>query len=445
MAKKKNRRPTRRVILPGYSRRKAARRARAVSDTAGGLVFPLAEHTVDFAGRMAVKLGRGISSVAGAATASRRHRKAAAGKGRAGQASGVTVVSDNNPFQPVDMGGTRRVSFRDVVGLDNVKEEIRDRIIIPLRHQVQAKALGITSFGGNCLLVGPGGNGKSLIAHAMANELGMTVFEVTTSSIIRSSQQGSVERVDMLFDAIARYPRVLVVMNEAEGILRDTESPILQAVNSEWLTRSSGHISGSGSKNIIVMVGTSNKPAMFRPAMRRSGRFSMIFVGLPDMECRTELFRNALEGKPSEGLDIMYLASKTRLASCADIADANDGMVQRALRRTLTRDMRARYALFNHFVLGKPFPSSWDREKKARYLGHFFPSGAPSESMIADIRGLGALSDEEKRIIFDKLLSQKPLPLRMEDFLPLLDNFKPSVEEKDLKEWYSDGRLEELT
>jgi len=382
---KKIRRPP---PLPGYSRRRWAKRGRAVADFIGGLLFSFAESFVDFLTRSVIKGGRGLLSLVSRIRSWYRQRKETDHMTRKlCAAPGTVQVVQNEPaFRPVDRTIIQTVRFRDIIGLTGPKNEI-SRAMLPAVYREKAGMLKIVA-GGGILLVGPGGNGKSLLAKATANEVGddVAVFEVTPADIIRRTQQDSLDRVRELFRVVRGYPQVVIVINEVEGIVRESSSPIIQAVNAQLLTETSGFLGESERTNrMLLLIAMTNKPELMRPEAKRTGRFGgQIFVGLPGLEDRRELFERSMRDVPSTGeINYSALAAKTRFCSCADIADERGGVVAKAKRVALQRS--------------------------------------------TVLKG-NAVS-----------------PVCMLDFTEVLFDFRPSIPVADLRRWYPDGQLGQLT
>lgn len=292
----------------------------------------------------------------------------------------VAVVQNEPIFKPVDKRIIQRVTFRDVVGLNTPKQEVMARVITPLLHQDKARVLKIVE-GGGLLLVGPPGNGKSMLAKAVANEINMAVFEITTADIIKRSQENSVKRVRELFRIARSFERVVIIINEIEGIIRESNSPINQAVDTQFMNETDGFLNANEKNKMVMLFGTSNKPEVMRAAAKRTGRFDeVIFVGVPYIHARKRILEKAMSGVPaSDDINYEYLASQTRLFSCSDLSK---GLVQKAKRVTL-------------------------------------------------LRSTGLCKNEVN-------------PVCMQDFLTALKESRPSVSRKDLFKWYPAG-LESIT
>jgi SpoVK/Ycf46/Vps4 family AAA+-type ATPase len=359
------------ITLPGSSRRKWAKRGRGVGDFIMSLLFSVSEHIVDAGIRCTKRAGSGIAAM---------HRKRSQNKAAQKSRSPILLAAAQSMFTPVDKSKIQKVRFNDVVGLAGAKKEIRIRAMTPLQHMDKARLLKIVE-GGGVLLVGPPGNGKSMLAKAVANEANMTVFEITAADILKSSQEASVKRVQELFRTVRRYKRVVIIINEIGGFLRKSNSNIQQSVNSQFLNETSGFLGENGSDNVLLMVGTSNIPEIMRAALKRTGRFDeVIFVGLPLIDERRNILVNSMDGVPAaDDIDFDLLAERTRLFSGADLAD---GLVQKAKREALLRS-----------------------------------TGLPKGQVM---------------------------PVCIQDFMTALEGSGPSVSDEDLTKWYPNG-LDALT
>gem|GEM_PF-1843172 len=301
-----------------------------------------------------------------------------------------TITAAEPMFIPVDKNTIRKVSLDDVIGLGDAKEEINEMAIKPVDFADKAKQLNIVE-GGGIILVGPKGNGKSLLAIATANSLlaaaaangvDMVVFEITAADIIRRSQAACANRVRELFRTVRMFERVVLIINEFDGLTNE-KSPIQRSFNTQFLNETDGFLEISRNNKMLMMIGTSNSPKLIPDAVNRPGRINkMIFVGLPDMDARKSILIKAMEDvSVSDDIDYERIASETRLFSCADLVNE---LVQAARRH-----------------------------------------------------------DGYARSV--KLPKNQVHPVCMADFTAALAKTKPSTTAEELAIWYPDGRLEKLT
>lgn len=229
------------------------------------------------------------------------------------------------------------VTFGSVIGLEDAKQEIRLRTILPLKYPDQAGMYGVHS-GGGLLLFGPPGCGKTLLAAATANELEAAVFlHIRPSDLISSSVGASERKIAELYRHIAKAPSSVLFLDEVDSLVpsrRANSSTIMKRVISEFLSQIDGlekknarH--GDGSFHLAIFA--TNWPEGVDPAFLRPGRCDVrIFVGLPDMAARKAILHGAFAGRPvAADVDLEALASETEGYSGADLvalADAAAGL-----------------------------------------------------------------------------------------------------------------------
>lgn len=219
-----------------------------------------------------------------------------------------------------------KVRFDDIAGLDDVKEEIRIRMIYPFTHPEKATKFGIRK-GGGLLLYGPPGTGKTMMAKAIAAELDATFFTVKPSEIMSKWVGEAEQNIDKLFDAARDCERAVIFVDEVEALIpkrRDSGSTVMQRVVPQILAELEGF--DSDTRPPLLFVGATNEPWALDPAVLRPGRFDeKIYVPLPDKPARKKILEMNLIGKPIEDdVDLDYLAETLDGYSGADIRNICD-------------------------------------------------------------------------------------------------------------------------
>ena len=203
---------------------------------------------------------------------------------------------------------TSNVTFKDVAGISEVKEELVE-IVDFLKNPEKYKAFGIDLPKG-VLLVGPPGVGKTLIAKALAGEAGVPFFYQSGSSFVQMYVGVGAKRVRDLFNkAKMNAPSIIFIdeidaLGKARGNLRNEER---EATLNQLLTEMDGFESSSG----VIVIGATNKVELLDEALLRPGRFDRrIFVDLPGLKDREEILKVHLKGRPFKG-DISNIAKIT--------------------------------------------------------------------------------------------------------------------------------------
>ena len=259
--------------------------------------------------------------------------------------------------------------FDDVAGLDDVKEDIRLKMLYPLQHADLAAKFGINA-GGGVLLYGPPGTGKTMLAKATAGEIDATFFVISPADILSKWVGEAEQNIKKLFDAAAAEPRAIIFIDEIEALVparRDDGSSVMQRVVPQILQGMEGF--GKQAGQPILFMGATNVPWQLDPAVLRPGRFDeKVFVPLPDQAGRLKLLDVYLSHRPLAGdVDLDGLAKRLDGYSGADIkhlcdraaaipflqsvARGEDGMITHEIlsdvidevRPSVTREMIARF------------------------------------------------------------------------------------------------------
>ena len=222
------------------------------------------------------------------------------------------------------------VSFDDVVGLDAVKEQIRDMVIYPRQYRELYERFR-KKEGGGILLYGPPGNGKTMIAKAIAHETGSAFFPIKFSDL-GSKWFGETEgRIKSLFEEARRAQSAVIFFDEIDAIAtKRTESSAMDRVVAELLTQIDGINRSEG--NLTILAAT-NKPENLDPAILRPGRFDeKIYIPLPDEKARAAMLEKRLCGVPSTVTDFAQLAALCDGFSGAELAHVCERAKQRVIR-----------------------------------------------------------------------------------------------------------------
>lgn len=213
------------------------------------------------------------------------------------------------------------VRFADVAGLEDVKEQIRLKLIYPFTHPEEAKRFGVRS-GGGILLYGPPGTGKTLIAKAIAGELDATFFTVKPSEVMSKWVGEAEQNINALFEAAREHERAIIFIDEVESLLprRGGVSSVMNRVVPQFLAELDGM---AGRHAGLLMIGATNMPWMIDDAAMRPGRFDeKIYVPLPDLAARLRILELNLKDRPlAADVDLPALAVRLAGYSGADVVE----------------------------------------------------------------------------------------------------------------------------
>lgn len=226
----------------------------------------------------------------------------------------------------------------DVAGLDDVKQELRDKVIEPFLHPEAYEKFKV-KIGGGILMYGPPGNGKTFIAKAIAGELDAAFFNVNASAI-KDKYVGETEKnIKKLFDEARGHERAVIFLDEMDALLSKRGNRKVATVN-EFLAQLDGLVKNT---NCLLVLGATNKPWVLDEAVIRPGRMGThIYVGPPDAPARKAMLAYNLKGVPvAADLDFDEVVKQTDSYSGADLAEICDRAKRAALKRQLGGEAEA--------------------------------------------------------------------------------------------------------
>src|ERR1700751_1888985 len=223
------------------------------------------------------------------------------------------------------------ISFADVGGMEEVKEEIRMKIIYPLQNRDLFRAYG-KKIGGGVLLYGPPGCGKTLISQATAGEIRSNFISVALHQILDLYIGNSEKNLHQLFQSARDNAPAVLFFDEVDALAadrKDFRESAMRTVINQFLAEMDGNVRGNEG---ILILGATNAPWHLDPAFRRPGRFDrIIFVPPPDESARKSIVDILGRDKPIKNLDAFALAMQTREYSGADLKSMFDIATERAL------------------------------------------------------------------------------------------------------------------
>ncbi len=217
-----------------------------------------------------------------------------------------------------------RTSFKDVAGLEGAKEEVEE-IVDFLKHPEKYTSLG-GKIPKGALLVGPPGTGKTLLAKAVAGEAKVPFFSLSGSDFVEMFVGVGASRVRDLFKQAKDKSPAIIFIDEIDAIGRARGKNNMTGSNDErenTLNQLLTEMDGFGTNTNVIVLAATNRADVLDKALMRAGRFDrQIYVDLPDIRERKEIFEVHLKPiKTSETLDLDFLAKQTPGFSGADIAN----------------------------------------------------------------------------------------------------------------------------
>ena len=218
---------------------------------------------------------------------------------------------------------TNKVTFADVAGCDEVKEEVQeivDYLKSPNRYQ---------SLGGRVphgiLLAGSPGTGKTLLAKAIAGEAGVPFFSISGSDFVEMFVGVGASRVRDMFEQAKKNAPCIIFIDEIDAVGRQRGAG-LGGSNDEreqTLNQLLVEMDGFESNHTVIVIAATNRPDVLDPALQRPGRFDrQVVVPLPDIRGREQILKVHAKKVPlDESVDLTSLARGTPGFSGADLAN----------------------------------------------------------------------------------------------------------------------------
>ena len=337
---------------------------------------------------------------------------------RSSRMSGENVLSFGRSRAKIVGEDKTGVTFGDVAGANEAKEELQE--IVEFLKEPER----FTSLGGKipkgCLLMGPPGCGKTLLARAVAGEAGVPFFSISGSDFVEMFVGVGAARVRDLFNTAKQKAPCIIFVDEIDAVGRHRGTGLggghderEQTLN-QLLVEMDGF---DGRKGVIVIAAT-NRPDILDPALLRPGRFDrQVVLDAPDLQGRHAILKIHARGKPlASDVDLELLAKRCPGFSGADLANVmNEAALLAARRRRHDIGRKECEEAVERVVAGPERKSRIINEREKRILayhelGHAlvarFTEGADPVHKVSIIpRGKGALGytltlpDEDRYII----------------------------------------------
>ena len=254
---------------------------------------------------------------------------------RQAQGSNAQAMSFGKSKARTFAGNRPAVSFDDVAGVDEAKEELQE-VVEFLKFPEKFAALGARIPRG-VLLLGPPGTGKTLLSRAVAGEAGVPFFSISGSEFVEMFVGVGASRVRDLFDQAKRNAPCIVFVDEIDAVGRMRGSGLGGSHDEREQTLNQILVEMDGfdtNTNVIVLAAT-NRPDILDPALLRPGRFDrQVILDRPDIRGRAAILEVHAKGKPlQDDVDLMVLAKQTPGFTGADLANLINEAAILAARR----------------------------------------------------------------------------------------------------------------
>lgn len=239
------------------------------------------------------------------------------------QGGGSKVMQFGKSKARVVMDDKNKVTFEDVAGADEVKEELEE-IVEFLKSPKKFNEIGAKIPKG-VLLYGPPGTGKTLLARAVAGEAGVAFFSISGSDFVEMFVGVGASRVRDLFEQAKKNAPCIIFIDEIDAVGRQRGAGVGGGHDEreQTLNQLLVEMDGFNSNEGIIILAATNRPDILDPALLRPGRFDrQVTVDRPDVKGREEILKVHVRKKPlASNVDLAVIAKQTAGFTGADLAN----------------------------------------------------------------------------------------------------------------------------
>jgi transitional endoplasmic reticulum ATPase len=228
------------------------------------------------------------------------------------------------------------LKFKDIAGLDDVKERIKEAIVYPFKYPDEYRYFGVRG-GGGILLYGPPGCGKTMLAAAAAGECDAVFINLKISDIKDKYVGESEKKIKDVFNLARGYERAIIFFDEIDALAGErsgSQEGHERSLVNELLSQMDG-LEAKGTEKRYLVLAATNRPWDVDIALRRAGRFdTTVFIPHPDRTAREKIFAIGLADKPCR-VDVAELAAMTDGYASAEIIDICEKAARIPLRERI--------------------------------------------------------------------------------------------------------------
>ncbi|MHB8377847.1 MAG: ATP-dependent zinc metalloprotease FtsH [Dehalococcoidia bacterium] len=314
-------------------------------------------------------------------------------------------------------GNKPTVTFQDVAGVDEAKEELAE-VVEFLKYPEKFAALGARIPRG-VLLVGPPGTGKTLLSRAVAGEAGVPFFSISGSEFVEMFVGVGASRVRDLFDQAKRNSPCIVFVDEIDAVGRQRGAGLggSHDEREQTLNQILVEMDGFDTNTNVIVIAATNRPDILDPALLRPGRFDrQVILDRPDSRGRQMILEVHTKGKPFEkDVELETLAKQTPGFSGADLANlVNEAAILAARRNKKKISMSEFNEAVDRVIAGPERKSRviTPREKRIiayheaghALVGHLLPNADPPYKISIVSRGMAGgftrfLPEEDRHLM----------------------------------------------
>ena len=261
---------------------------------------------------------------------------------------------------------TPNVKWKDIGGLVQLKEDLKEAVDWPLSHPDAFKRLGIRPPRG-ILIYGPPGSGKTLLAKAVATESEANFIQIKGPSLLNMWVGESERGMRRIFEKARQVAPTIIFFDEIDAIAPKRGRSYGDKVTERMVTTLLAEMDGLESLNDVIVVAATNRPDILDPALLRPGRFDKIIsTKIPDKKARLEIFKiHTLKMPLSKEVNLEKLSDSTENYVGADI----EAICREAGLAALREDIKSKEVTLKHFTHAlKIVNPSISQEDLKRYM-----------------------------------------------------------------------------
>lgn len=317
------------------------------------------------------------------------------------QGGGAKMSQFGKSKAKMQMDDKKKVTFKDVAGADEVKEELAE-VVGFLKDPRRYAQIGAKIPKG-VLLFGPPGTGKTLLARAVAGEAGVPFFSISGSDFVEMFVGVGASRVRDLFEQAKKNSPCIIFIDEIDAVGRQRGAGVggghderEQTLN-QLLVEMDGFDDNEG----IIILAATNRPDILDPALLRPGRFDrQVTVGRPDVRGREEILKVHVRNKPlAADVDLRVIAKQTVGFTGADLANLVNEAALLSARENLKTIGHAQFEQSIERIIAGPEKKNPAKisEKEQRLvsyheaghaiIGHYLPECDPIHKVSIVARG----------------------------------------------------------
>lgn len=303
-----------------------------------------------------------------------------------GGGGGGKVMNFGKAKAKMQNPGDKKVTFKDVAGLEEEKAEIEE-IVDFLKQPKKFVDLGARIPKG-ILMVGPPGTGKTLLAKAISGEANVPFFSISGSDFVEMFVGVGASRVRDLFEQAKKSAPCIVFIDEIDAVGRQRGAGLGGGHDEreQTLNQLLVEMDGFGANEGIIMIAATNRPDILDPALLRPGRFDrQIVVDRPDIKGRQEILKVHVKGKPiGQDVELNVIAQRTPGFTGADLSNlVNEAALMTARKNKKVINMPEMEEAAERVIMGPERKSRVISDKEKR-LTAYHEGGHTVVGMLLD-------------------------------------------------------------